>query len=221
MSKDRRIRKIKNRTIPLADLKARSGGGRVSDRLADALAEHIAQTGLYPRLIVRPHPRLPGKYELLDGRLRARILREAGATRARCEVWDVGDRQAELLSLTLNSLRSRNADAGHRARQVRRLTRRVGSELAQRWLALTPAGLEQLLVATARPKPTPASGRHDVTAVVFHLPSKDAALLERMLRSFRGPTRKRSDALVRAIRAAAKYDSVLDRLSRNRRRGQC
>ena len=214
MSNDRRSRKkIKIRTIPLADLKTRSGGGKVSDRVADALAEHIARTGLYPRLIVRPHPRFPGKYELLDGRLRARILREAGATRARCEVWDVGDGQAELLSLTLNSLRSRNGDAGQRARLVRRLARRVGNELTRRWLALTPAGLEQLLAATARPKPSSAAVRPDVTPVVFHLSSEDAALLEQTLRSFAGPTRKRSDALVRAIRAAAGSNSVRGRHS--------
>ena len=221
MSKDRKIIINKIQTILLADIKAPSGGGRVSDRVAKSLAEHIARTGLYPRLIVRPHPRQAGKYELLDGRLRAKILRQGGQTRARCEVWDVDNEQSEVLGLTLNNLRSRNGDAARRARQVRRLVARVGPELTQRWLALTPAGLKQLLVATARPQRPASAGQHNVTAVVFHLPSEDAALLNRTLRRFRGTSGKRSEALVRLIQSVAEPSQKQTPRNKNRRDKPC
>ena len=70
----------------------------------DKLRAHIRRTGRYPFLVVRPHPDEPGKYQVLDGHHRVAILRELGHPEARCDVWQVDDREAKLLLATLNRL---------------------------------------------------------------------------------------------------------------------
>src|SRR5262245_21026475 len=72
--------------------------------LQEKLRAHIKRTGRYPFLVVRPHPSEPGKYQVLDGHHRVAILRELGHTEARCDVWEVDDREAKLLLATLNRL---------------------------------------------------------------------------------------------------------------------
>ena len=72
--------------------------------LRGKLAAHIRSSGRYPHLIVRPHPVEVGKYQVLDGHHRLRVLRDLGHTEARCDVWDVNDREAKLLLATLNRL---------------------------------------------------------------------------------------------------------------------
>ena len=72
--------------------------------LREKLKAHIRATGRYPHLIVRPHPSQEGKYEVLDGHHRLLVLRDLGHRQARCDVWDVNDREANLLLATLNRL---------------------------------------------------------------------------------------------------------------------
>ncbi len=74
------------------------------DDLRAKLTAHIRRTGRYPFVVVRPHPDQAGQFEILDGHHRVEILRELGDTEARCDVWDVGDREAKLLLATLNRL---------------------------------------------------------------------------------------------------------------------
>jgi len=76
----------------------------MSPDLQAKLQAHIKRTGRYPHLIVRPHPDQPGKYQVLDGHHRLVVLRELGHSEARCDVWQVDDREANLLLATLNRL---------------------------------------------------------------------------------------------------------------------
>jgi ParB-like chromosome segregation protein Spo0J len=70
----------------------------------EKLLTHIRRTGRYPYLVVRAHPIESGKYQVLDGHHRIGVLRELGHSEARCDVWDVDDREAKLLLATLNRL---------------------------------------------------------------------------------------------------------------------
>lgn len=72
--------------------------------MREKLAAHIRSSGRYPHLIVRPHPKQDGKYEVLDGHHRLLVLKDLGHAEARCDVWDVNDREAKLLLATLNRL---------------------------------------------------------------------------------------------------------------------
>jgi ParB family chromosome partitioning protein len=97
--------RIGARMIPIDDLQPHPLNSNVMPAdLREKLRAHIRRTGRYPFLVVRPHPEEPGKYEVLDGHHRVVILRELGHVDARCDVWDVDDREAKLLLATLNRL---------------------------------------------------------------------------------------------------------------------
>ena len=93
------------RQIPLDELVPHPLNSNVmAPEYREKLLAHIRRTGRYPFLVVRPHPAVPGKFQTLDGHHRVEILRELGHVDARCDVWDVDDREAKLLLATLNRL---------------------------------------------------------------------------------------------------------------------
>jgi ParB-like chromosome segregation protein Spo0J len=95
--------------IPLDDLVAHPlNSNMMPPDLQAKLRVHIRRTGRYPFLVVRPHPEAVGKYQVLDGHHRVAILRDLGHTEARCDVWEVNDREARLLLATLNRLQGQD-----------------------------------------------------------------------------------------------------------------
>jgi ParB-like chromosome segregation protein Spo0J len=101
--------RIGPRMIPLDDLVAHPLNSNVmSEDLQAKLRAHIKRTGRYPFLVVRTHPTEAGKYQVLDGHHRVAILRDLGHTEARCDVWEVNDREARLLLATLNRLQGQD-----------------------------------------------------------------------------------------------------------------
>jgi len=97
--------RMSTRMIPLDDLVPHPLNANVMPAdLREKLKAHIKRTGRYPFLVVRPHPTEPSKYEVLDGHHRIKVLRELGHTEAKCDIWQVNDREAKLLLATLNRL---------------------------------------------------------------------------------------------------------------------
>ncbi len=95
--------------VPLDDLVAHPLNSNVMpEEYQSKLKAHIKRTGRYPFLVVRPHPKEPGKYQVLDGHHRVAILRDLGHREARCDVWEVDDREAKLLLATLNRLQGQD-----------------------------------------------------------------------------------------------------------------
>jgi ParB-like chromosome segregation protein Spo0J len=98
------------RMVPIADLRPHPLNSNVMpDDLREKLKAHIHRTGRYPFVVVRPHPAEPGCYQVLDGHHRVDILRDLGHTEARCDVWNVDDREAKLLLATLNRLQGQDS----------------------------------------------------------------------------------------------------------------
>ena len=97
--------RIGARMVDLTDLIPHPLNANVMpEDLREKLKAHIKRTGRTPFVVVRPHPNEAGKYQILDGHHRVSILRELGHTEARCDLWDVSDREANLLLATLNRL---------------------------------------------------------------------------------------------------------------------
>ena len=95
-------KRIGAKMIPLDELMAHPLNANImSEDLREKLKVHIKQSGRYPFLVVRPYE---GKYQVLDGHHRIAILKELGHREARCDVWEVDDREAKLLLATLNRL---------------------------------------------------------------------------------------------------------------------
>ena len=97
------------KTIQIDDLLPHPLNSNVMpDDLREKLKAHIRRTGRYPFIVVRPHPDHPGKYQVLDGHHRVDVLKEIGHTQARCDVWEVDDREAKILLATLNRLQGQD-----------------------------------------------------------------------------------------------------------------
>src|SRR3989442_1264884 len=104
-----RATRLGPRMVPLDDLLPHPLNSNVMPPYLQAkLWAHIKRTGRYPFLVVRPHPDEPGKYQVLDGHHRVAVLRDLGHTEARCDVWQVDDREAKLLLATLNRLQGQD-----------------------------------------------------------------------------------------------------------------
>ncbi|MBZ5637424.1 MAG: ParB/RepB/Spo0J family partition protein [Acidobacteriia bacterium] len=102
--------RIGPRMVPIEDLRPHPLNSNVMpDDLREKLKAHIHRTGRYPFVVVRPHPDEPGCYQVLDGHHRVEILRDLGHTEARCDVWNVDDREARLLLATLNRLQGQDS----------------------------------------------------------------------------------------------------------------
>jgi ParB-like chromosome segregation protein Spo0J len=109
MSETKKPVRVGPRMVPLDDLIAHPLNSNVMPAdLQAKLRAHIKRTGRYPFLVVRPHPDEPGKFQVLDGHHRIAILRELGHTEARCDVWEVNDREAKVLLATLNRLQGQD-----------------------------------------------------------------------------------------------------------------
>ena len=68
------------------------------------LRRHIEQTGRYEPLTVRPHPWEEGKFQVINGHNRLRVLRALNYQAAYCVVWNLDDNQTRLYLATLNRL---------------------------------------------------------------------------------------------------------------------
>jgi ParB family transcriptional regulator, chromosome partitioning protein len=65
---------------------------------------HIEQTGIYEPLTVRSHPSEEGKFQVVNGHNRLRVLRALKYEKANCIVWNLDDQQTRLYLATLNRL---------------------------------------------------------------------------------------------------------------------
>jgi ParB-like chromosome segregation protein Spo0J len=134
-------RRIGPRNVPLDDLVAHPLNSNVmSEDLREKLKAHIKRTGRYPFLVVRPFGE---KYQVLDGHHRVAVLRDLGHTEARCDVWDVDDREAKLLLATLNRLEGQDQPI-RRAQLIHELLGEMGMEDLAGLLPETDRQLEDL-----------------------------------------------------------------------------
>jgi hypothetical protein len=75
---------------------------RMNAKFMSKLEEHIRTTGNYETITVRPHGE--EKFQILNGHHRVEILRKLGIEEAKCDIWEVNDKEARLLIATLNRL---------------------------------------------------------------------------------------------------------------------
>lgn len=134
--------------LPLHRLHAHPSNANVMSNSRRAkLARHIAREGRYPPLIVRPHPEVPGDFQLLDGHQRCQVLRRLGQTEGLCLLWPCDDAEALTLLATLNRLEGTD-DPKRRAGLVADLQRLIPAEQLTRLLPEDDRGLRKLLEAT-------------------------------------------------------------------------
>jgi ParB family chromosome partitioning protein len=165
----------------------------------DKLGAHIARSGRYPALIVRPHPARADHYELLDGHHRLLALRRLGHTQAVCDIWEADDEQAAMLLLTLNRLRGRD-DPYLRGALLDRLADSLDMKDLLRLVPDDAARVQRLIESNHPPAPESLAPPEDPhlmpQAVTFFLTGPQR---ERLLAKLRAIARDRSAALIAAL----------------------
>jgi len=170
-------------TIPLTNLHPHpDNANRMTDEIRRKLTDHLRESGRYPPIIVRRHPQLHGQYQILDGHHRVLALRELGYTQAKCDVWDVDDRQAAMLLLTLNRLHGED-DPAKRGRLIKQLADEVDMKDLERRLPDSADRLRKLMsLADEAPPPAPPPRVDEMLhAVTFFLTGDQRRALYRRL----------------------------------------
>jgi ParB-like chromosome segregation protein Spo0J len=136
---DKLIAHPKNANVTPADVMAK-------------LRRHIARTGRYEPLVVRPHPKVAGAFELINGHHRAEILRSLEHTQAACVVWSLDDAETLLLLATVNRLGGEDAP-GKRLELLESLAAAsdASAEALAELLPESAESLRQLLAKTQLP----------------------------------------------------------------------
>jgi len=179
------------RWLPLDALDSHpENANRMPPDLFEKLKGHVARTGRYEPIVVRPVPspvtrgrvRKSQRYQILNGHHRAAVLRQLGHTRARCDVWDVDDDEARMLLATLNRLEGRD-DPKARARLVVHLATGRSAEDLARLLPEPPDAVERLLrLAEPPPEPAAADSLEPLPqALTFFLSEEQHALVSEAL----------------------------------------
>ncbi len=136
------------------------------------LRRNIERGGMYEPLIARPHPMERGKFQIVHGNNRLRVLKALNHKAAHCLIWDIGDDQTRLYLATLNRLAGNDIQE-RRAVLMENLLSRFGlDELS----ALVPENRKRLekLDRLARLEPEESDTRtriraHSKVPVVFGL----------------------------------------------------
>lgn len=87
------------RDLPADALEEMEQPFQIHDDYVEELKKSITERGVIVRIIVRPHPDKPGIYQIIDGRHRRRAAMEKGYTLLPCEIRQLDDVQAELLTI--------------------------------------------------------------------------------------------------------------------------
>ncbi len=136
------------------------------------LRKNIEQGGMYEPLIARPHPTERGKFQIVNGNNRLRVLKALSYKAAHCLIWDIGDDQTRLYLATLNRLVGLDIQERRAVRMENLLSRFGLDELS----ALVPENRKRLekLDRLARLEPEESDTRthipeHPRVPVVFGL----------------------------------------------------
>ena len=107
------------------------------------LVRNIKRSGLYEPLIVRPHPQIEGKFQIINGHHRVQALEKLGKKEANCLVWNVDDKQTSILLTTLNRLSGAD-DPAKKIELLRKLKERFDTTELAKLLPDSRKQIEQL-----------------------------------------------------------------------------
>jgi ParB-like chromosome segregation protein Spo0J len=150
---------------------------RMSKKIFTKLVRNIERTGRYEPIVVRPKG---DNFEILNGHHRVKALQQLGEKMADVVVWDVDDKEADILLATLNRLGGSDVLDKKLA-----LLNRLSKKMEIRALGkLLPHSATQINRLTKMKRPTmPANLNRKSLAspLVFFLNAKQQEIIERAL----------------------------------------
>lgn len=166
-------------SIAVSRLIAHPGNPNLMSRLAFVrLVGHIKRTGRYEPVVVRPHPKEDGSYEILNGHHRTKALAELGHESADCIVWDADDTEVDILLATLNRLNGSDIPK-KKIELLKRLSKKMSAENMAKMLPQNASEIKRLTHLKLPDMPA-AAGTFAEPFVVFLGPAQKLAVDEAM-----------------------------------------
>ncbi|MHC4950646.1 MAG: ParB/RepB/Spo0J family partition protein, partial [Planctomycetota bacterium] len=131
-------------SLPIRKLHSHpANANRMSKAKFAKLTRHIERTGHYEPVVVRRHPSKENAYQILNGHHRVRAMKQLGASRIDCVVFDADDEQARIYLLSLNRLAGRD-NVYKKAKLIEQLCRSHSSRDLAKLLGDPKTAIEKL-----------------------------------------------------------------------------
>lgn len=178
------------------------------------LVANIERTGLYEPIVVRPHPREKGHFEIINGHHRVKALEQLGHNEADCVVWDVDDGETAILLTTLNRLGGSDIPA-KKIELLMKLTERMKAVQLAKLLPQTAKQIERLTALKNSVERTAGSVQYKPFAIplVFFVTAEQKDIVERAIEMLDSCVR-RNDKQTKAQRRAAAITEVAEQFLR-------
>ncbi len=163
------------------------------------LVRNIERTGRYEPLVVRPHPKRQGCFEIINGHHRRKALMQLKYQAADCVVWDVDDVQTDILLTTLNRLGGTDI-LDKKLALLKRLREKMAAGELGRLLPQTAGQIEQLINMKMPERPAETKGCL-IESLVFFVSGAEREIIEQALEKAmsKGGTKaaRRAEAITR------------------------
>jgi len=186
------------KSIPLERLDAHPDNPNEQSRVNfGKLVRNIERTGRYEPLIVRPSPDKAGFFQIINGHHRCHALMRLGYEAAECIVWDIDDKQTDILLATLNRLGGSD-NLGKKLKLLKRLNERFsGGELAK-LIPQTQKQIERLANLKVPSSPAKINAKHFLSPLVFFVRDAQQRQIENALSLVEEPKSEMTNAAKRA-----------------------
>ena len=144
------------------------------------LVRNIERTGLYEPIVVRPHPKEKGRFQIINGHHRVKALEKLGQKEADCVVWDVDDEQTAVLLATLNRLAGSDVPA-KKIELLKELTKRMATAQLAKLLPQTAKQIERLTNLKLNPVPIKPDDESFAIPLVFFVTKQQQEIIEKAI----------------------------------------
>jgi len=144
------------------------------------LVRNIERTGRYEPLIVRPCPDKADRFQIINGHHRCHALTKLGYKTADCIVWDIDDKQTDILLATLNRLGGSD-ELAKKLKLLKRLNKRLAAGELSKLLPQTAKQIERLTNLKMPRKPAKMPTKLFAIPVVFFLNDNQQRIVEKAL----------------------------------------
>ena len=157
------------------------------------LVHNIERTGRYEPLVVRPCPDKPGCFQIINGYHRLMALAKLDYKAAGVSVWDIDDKQTDILLATLNRLGGSD-ELAKKLKLLKRLNEKLATGELAKLLPQTKKQIERLTNLKRPDAPTKINANSFAIPVVFFLNDKQQRIVENALSLVEEPKSKMTKA---------------------------
>ena len=144
------------------------------------LVRNIERTGLYEPIVVRPHPKEKGRFQIINGHHRVKALEKLGRKVANCVVWEVNDEETSVLLATLNRLAGSDVPA-KKIELLKELTKQMATAQLAKLLPQTAKQIERLTNLKLNPVPIKADAEQFAIPLVFFVTKQQQEIIEKAI----------------------------------------